>query len=41
MRILVNELKKIFNLKSVLVLLLITAAIYYLFIEFHINVFPN
>ncbi|WP_027624610.1 hypothetical protein [Clostridium lundense] len=41
MRILLNELKKIFNLKSILVLLFITAAIYYLFIEFHINVFPN
>ncbi|MBW6410792.1 hypothetical protein [Clostridium weizhouense] len=41
MRILINELKKIFNFKSIVVLLLINVVIYFLFIEFDISIFPN
>ncbi|WP_291627758.1 hypothetical protein [Clostridium sp.] len=41
MRIIRNELKKIFNIKSLLVLLVITFIIYYMFIRFNIEVFPN
>lgn len=41
MKILENELKKIFNFKSILVVLLINFIIYFLFIEFEIKFFPN
>ncbi|MCY6958382.1 hypothetical protein [Clostridium brassicae] len=41
MRIFINELKKIFNLKNILVLLLINVALYFLFVEFDIEYFPN
>ncbi|GAA0783567.1 hypothetical protein [Hathewaya limosa] len=41
MRILINELKKIFNIKSILVVLLINVAIYSLFIKSSMDVFPN
>lgn len=41
MRILKNELKKIFNIKSLVVLLVISLVIYKMFIRFHIEVFPN
>lgn len=41
MRILINELKKIFNIKSILVVLLINMAIYCLNIKPFINTFPN
>ncbi len=41
MRIIKNELKKIFNIKSLLVLLVIGFIIYDMFIRFHIEYFPN
>ena len=41
MRIIRNELKKIFNIKSLLVLLVIGFIIYDMFIRFNIEVFPN
>lgn len=41
MRIIQNELKKIFNIKSILVILVISFVIYDMFISFHINIFPN
>lgn len=41
MDIIINELKKIFNIKSVILLVLINIIMYFLFIEFEINVFPN
>ncbi|MBS5884066.1 hypothetical protein [Clostridium sp.] len=41
MRIIKNELKKIFNIKSLLVLLVIAFIIYEIFIRFHIEYFPN
>lgn len=41
MRIIRNELKKIFNIKSLLVLLVIGFIIYDMFIRFHIEYFPN
>lgn len=41
MGIIKNELKKIFNIKSLVVLLVISLIIYKMFIRFHIEVFPN
>lgn len=41
MTIILNELKKIFNLKSILLLIIITLIMYFLFIEFNITNFPN
>jgi hypothetical protein len=41
MRIVYNELKKIFNIKSLLVLCVISFIIFKIFIRFHINIFPN
>lgn len=41
MRIILNEIKKIFNLKSCIILLIGTFLIYNLFIEFNIENFPN
>jgi len=41
MTIILNEVKKIFNIKSVLLLMAITGVMYFLFIEFHITNFPN
>ena len=41
MEIIKNELKKIFNIKSLLVLLGISFVIYKIFIDFHIETFPN
>ena len=41
MDIILNELKKIFNIKSVILLILINIIMYFLFIEFEISVFPN
>lgn len=41
MGIIKNELKKIFNIKSLLVVLVISFIIYNMFIEFHIEYFPN
>ncbi|MDU1313702.1 hypothetical protein ACT1UF_12720 [Clostridium septicum] len=41
MNIIINELKKIFNIKSILVVGVICFLIYQMFIEFHIKIFPN
>ena len=41
MTIILNEVKKIFNIKSVLLLMVITGVMYFLFIEFYITSFPN
>lgn len=41
MTIILNELKKIFNIKSILLLIIITLIMYFLFIEFNIVSFPN
>ena len=41
MRILWNEVKKIFTWKAMLLLLLINSLLYFLLIEFHIEYFPN
>ncbi len=41
MTIILNELKKIFNIKSILLLIIITLIMYFLFIEFNITNFPN
>lgn len=41
MNIILNELKKIFNIKSVILLVLINIVMYFLFIEFNITYFPN
>lgn len=41
MDIILNELKKIFNIKSVILLVLINIVMYFLFIEFEITYFPN
>ena len=41
MAIISNELKKIFNIKSILLLIIITTIMYFLFIEFNITNFPN
>ncbi|WP_055669512.1 hypothetical protein [Desnuesiella massiliensis] len=41
MSIIVNEIKKIFNLKMVLMLIVINLLMYFLFIEFWIKYFPN
>lgn len=41
MTIILNELKKIFNIKSILLLIIITLIMYFLFIEFNIVNFPN
>ncbi len=41
MDIISNELKKIFNIKSVILLVFINIIMYFLFIEFEITVFPN
>ena len=41
MTIILNELKKIFNIKSILLFILITLIMYFLFIEFDIKYFPN
>lgn len=41
MNIILNELKKIFNIKSVILLVLINIVMYFLFIEFNITNFPN
>lgn len=41
MNIILNELKKIFNIKSIILLLLINIIMYFMFIEFDIKYFPN
>lgn len=41
MQIIFNEMKKILNWKMIVLLLLINLIVYYLFIEFHLTVFPN
>lgn len=41
MNIVINELKKIFNIKSILLLILINIIMFFLFIEFEITNFPN
>lgn len=41
MTIILNEVKKIFNIKSVLLLMVIIGVMYFLFIEFYITYFPN
>ena len=41
MGIIKNELKKIFNIKSLLVVLVISFVIYNMFIKFYIEIFPN
>ena len=41
MTIILNELKKIFNIKFILLFILITLIMYFLFIEFDIKYFPN
>lgn len=41
MNIISNEIKKIFNIKSVVLLILINIIMYSLFINFHIETFPN
>lgn len=41
MNVVLNELKKIFNIKSVILLVLINIVMYFLFIEFNITYFPN
>ncbi len=41
MTIILNELKKIFNIKSIFLLIIITMTMYFLFIEFNIVNFPN
>ena len=41
MRIIINEIKKIFNLKMTSILILGTILFYQMFISFDINVFPN
>jgi len=41
MSIILNELKKIFNIKSIILLILINIVMYFLFIEFYITNFPN
>ncbi|WP_026895756.1 ABC transporter permease [Clostridiisalibacter paucivorans] len=41
MRIIINELKKIFNIKFIILLVLINIIMYFLFIEFEITNFPN
>lgn len=41
MGIIKNELKKVFNIKSLVVLVVISLVIYKMFISFHIEFFPN
>lgn len=41
MRIIFNEVKKILNIKSIFVLCIISFVMYYMFISFEINLFPN
>lgn len=41
MQIIFNEIKKILHWKMIVLLLLINLIVYYLFIEFHLSVFPN
>jgi hypothetical protein len=41
MRVIINEIKHIFNWKMALILVLFTAAFYYMFIIFDIQCFPN
>lgn len=41
MNIILNELKKIFNMKSILLLVFINIIMYFIFIEFEITNFPN
>ncbi len=41
MRVLWNEMKKIFTWKTMLLLLLINSLLYFLIIEFDIEYFPN
>lgn len=41
MRIIINEMKKIFNLRSVLIMLFGALIIYKMFADFHIREFPN
>jgi len=41
MKVVLNEIKKIFNLKMVSVLMLISIVMYFLFISFYIEHFPN
>lgn len=41
MRIIFNELKKIFNVKSIFMLFIISFVVYYMFIDFDVKVFPN
>lgn len=41
MTIIVNEIKQIFTLKKVLLMVLITGLFYFLFISFYISHFPN
>lgn len=41
MRIIINEIRHIFNWKMALILVLFTAAFYYMFIAFDIQYFPN
>ncbi|KNF08406.1 cation transport ATPase [Gottschalkia purinilytica] len=41
MRIVLNEMKKIFSLKMISLLIIISLIIYYLFISFYIQYFPN
>jgi hypothetical protein len=41
MRVVISEIKKIFNLKMVLLLIIINIVMYFLFIEFNVKYFPN
>lgn len=41
MRIIINEIKKIFNPKMVFLLVLINLIMYFLFVQFYIDYFPN
>ncbi|NLY45067.1 MAG: hypothetical protein GX053_03635 [Tissierella sp.] len=41
MKIVLNEIKKIFELKMIAIMLLINFILYFLFTSFHINHFPN
>lgn len=41
MRVISNEIKKLLNVKSVMMLALIFFIIWYIFLDFHIRVFPN
>lgn len=41
MKIVLNEIKKIFELKMIMIMILINFILYFLFTSFHINHFPN